>query len=174
MVEFEINFPEELKNLNLAANYVRARKRFLVPAMDKSVAAAREAVSSEVPIGATGEARRSIIGSVHQSPYQTVGRVQTSMRRPNVYIFVMNSGRKPGKRMTDSRKLEPWVQAKGLASAPADVKRIAFLIARSIQRKGTAGLSFFYRALNRVTAKIDSYHQRAVEEITQELGNKNA
>lgn len=171
MIEFEIKFPEELKDLNLAANYSRARKMYLPRAMERSVAAARSAVAAEIPIGATGDAKRSIGATASQSPFQTVGKVQSSMRRPNVYIFVLNAGRPPGKRMADSRKLEPWVQAKGLANSPSEVRRIAYLIARSIQRKGTKGFGFFFRGLERTKNQIDGYHAQAVEDITRELGN---
>lgn len=171
MVEYEITFPENLKNLNLAANYIRARAKHLTTAMERSVSAARRAVAAEIPVGASGDARRSIGSRVVQSPAQTVGKVQSSMRRPNIYIFVLNAGRRPGKRMADSRQLEPWVQRKGLASDPADVKRVAFLIARSIQRKGMRGRSFFWSGLERTKREIDNHHEQAIEAITRELGN---
>lgn len=171
MIEFEIDIPDDLKKLNLAANYERARKQHLVPAMEKSVDAARQAVLPMVPIGATGEARRSIVSNVGQTPYQTIGKVTSSMRRPNVYIYVMNAGRPAGKRKADSRKLEPWVQAKGLASDPTAVKRIAFLIARAIQKKGVKGLSFMWAGLDRVKSRVESYHRQAVEAIARELGH---
>jgi len=169
MVEYEITFPDELKKLNLAANYIRARNRHLPAAMEKSVAAGRAAVAAEVPTGATGEARRSIGSRVVVSPFQVVGKVESSLRRPNVYIYVLNSGRRPGKRMASSTKLEPWVQHRGLASDALSVRRVAYLIARAVQRKGTAGMSFFYRGLQRTKSMIDAYHKQAVEDIIREL-----
>jgi len=169
MVEFEIDIPDKLRKLNLAANYARARSRHLEPAMKKSVSAAHGAVTRLVPIGATGEARRSIASQVLPGPYQIVGKVQSTMRRPDVYIFVLNAGRPPGKRMANSTKLESWVQSKGLASSPARVRQIAFLIARAVQRKGTAGLGIFYNGLERTKRMIDTFHQQAVEAMTREL-----
>lgn len=169
MVEYQIDIPEELTRLNLAANYIRARNRHLPAAMEKSVAAGRAAVAGDVPVGVTGAAQRSIGSRVVVSPFQVVGKVESSLRRPNIYIYVLNSGRRPGKRMASSTELEPWVQHKGLASDPLSVRRIAFLIARAVQKKGTAGRSFFYRALQRTKGMIDAYHRAAVEAITREL-----
>ena len=171
MIEYEIKIPDELIGLNLSANYVRARARHLPPAMEKSVHSAQSAVSSMVPIGASGAAQRSIDTKTAQTPYQTVGKVTSSMRRPNIYIFVMNAGRAPGKKMANSTKLEPWVEAKGLASNPTRVRQIAYLIARAIQKKGMKGLSFMFRGLDRSKNQIEAYHQQAVEAITRELGN---
>ena len=171
MIEYEIDIPEKLRKLNLAANYVRARSRHLEPAMRKSVSVAHAAVTRLVPVGATGEAKRSISSQVLAGPYQIVGKVQSTMRRPNVYIFVLNSGRPPGKRMTNSTKLEPWVQSKGLASSPERVRQIAFLIARAVQRKGTRGLGIFYNGLERTKRMIETIHSQAIEAMTRELGD---
>lgn len=171
MIEFEIKIPDELMRLNLSANYMRARGRHLPAAMEKSVRSARSAVSSIVPVGVTGDAQRSIETKTGQTPYQTIGKVTSSMRRPNVYIFVMNAGRAPGKKMANSTKLEPWVQAKGLASSPIRIRQIAYLIARAIQKKGMRGLSFMFRGLDRSKNQIEAFHRKAVDEITRELQN---
>ncbi len=171
MVEFEIDIPEKLRKLNLAANYMRGRKRHLLPAMDQSVRVTRAAVAPMVPVGTTGEAQRSIESKSAQTPYQTIGKVTSSMRRPNIHVYVMNAGRRPGKKMANSTKLEPWVQAKGLANSPTRVRQIAYLIARAIQKKGTKGLSFMWRGLDRSKNQIESLHRKAIEDITRELGN---
>jgi len=171
MIEFEVKVPDELMGLNLAARYMRARSKYLLPAMQSSVKSARSAVASMVPVGVTGEAQNSIESSAAQLPGRTIGKVTTSMRRPNIYIFVMNAGRRPGKKMANSTRLEPWVQAKGLASSPTRVRQIAYLIAKAIQKKGTAGLSFMWRGLDRSKNQIEALHGKAVEEIVRDLGH---
>ncbi len=173
MVEYDIEIPDELKNLNLAANYIRARKKRLVPAMEKSVSAAKAVVTPLVPVGVTGAARRSIGSTVGQTPYLTIGKITSSMRRPNVYIYVLNAGRPAGKKQPPVNDLVPWVIEKGLASDPVMAKRIAFLIARSIKKKGIKGLSFMWQGLDQVKEKIEAFHQQAIDDIIQDLGENH-
>ncbi len=169
-LEFEITMSEDLKNLNLASAYVAARERNLLPAMDKSATAARRAVTQMIPIGVTGTARSSMISSAGQTSYYTIGKVTSTMRRPNIYIYVMNAGRPAGKKRPPSSQLVPWVQEKGLASSLKEAKRIAFLIARAIQKRGITGISFMWQGLDKSKGQITSLHREAVEAITRELG----
>jgi len=171
MIEYEIDIPEKLRKLNPAAAYIKARNKHLPSAMERSVLAAKSAVLPLVPIGASGEARRSIQSQVLPGPYQIVGKVVSTMRRPNVYIYVLNSGRPAGKKMASSTQLEPWVQAKGLASNPTRVRQIAFLIARAVQRKGIKGYGFFWNGLENTKKMIDSYHKQAIDAIVRDLEN---
>lgn len=174
MVAYEIKIPEKLKTLNIAAAYVRARARYLGEAMDKSVATTKARVQGKIPIGVTGEARSSITTTIVRTPYQMVGKISSSMRRPNVYIFVLNAGVRPGQgKQPPSDRLVPWVVQKGLARDSKDAKKVAYLIARSIKRKGIKSLSFQWRGLSESEAAIDAYHKQAVDAIVQEL-DKNA
>lgn len=169
-LEFTVNISDDLKKLNLAGAYIAARKRNLLPAMEKSATASRRAVTPMIPIGATGAASRSMISSAGQTPYMTIGKVTSSMRRPNIYIYVMNAGRPAGKKRPPSNALVPWVQEKGLASSFKEAQRIAFLIARAIQKRGITGISFMWNGLDKTKGQIESIHRSAVEAIARELG----
>ncbi len=171
MVEYKIDIPDELRNLNLAANYVRARQTYLVPAMDKSIATTKARVKGLVPVGVTGEARSSITTLKVESPYQVVGKITSTMRRPMVYIYVLNAGIRAGQgKQPPSDKLVPWVLKRGLASDLKEAQRVAFAIARSIKKRGMKGLSFQWRGLQDSKDQIEKYHQDAIENITKELG----
>jgi hypothetical protein len=170
MVEFEIKIPDELLALrNLPGRYIRARKAVLVPAMEKSIAAVERTVSPMVPVGATGEARRSIITSVRQTPASTVGKVTSTMRRPNIHVYVINAGRPAGKKQPPTDQLVPWVMAKGLASDARSARSLAFVIGRSIKKKGTKGLSFMWQGLDRAKGQVETIHSQAVTDITREM-----
>lgn len=174
MVAYEIKIPESLKRLNIAAAYVRARAQYLGAAMDKSVATTKARVQGKIPIGVTGQARSSVTTSTIRTPFQMVGKISSSLRRPNVYIFVLNAGVRPGQgKQPPSDKLVPWVVQKGLARDPKEAARVAYLVARSIKRKGITALSFQWRGLSESESAIEAYHRQAVEDIIREL-DKNA
>lgn len=169
MVNFEIKIPDELLALkNLPARYMRARKTVLAPAMDRTVKSVERNVTPLVPVGVTGEARRSIISSTHQTPASTIGKVTSTMRRPNIYIYVLNAGRPAGRKQPPSNQLVPWVLHKGLADARS-ARQVAYLIARAIKQRGVAGLSFMWQGLDRSKAIIEANLARAVEDFTREL-----
>jgi hypothetical protein len=170
MVEYEITIPD-FAGHNLAAAYVQARQHQLIPAMQKSVQAAQTAARGMIPVGATGEARRSVCTSVAQIPAWTIGKVTSTMRRPTIYIYVLNAGRPAGKKQPPVAGLVPWVMAKGLASDGKQAAKVAYLIARSIQRRGKQGLSFQWQGLEHAKPAIDAAHAQAVNNIIQELEN---
>lgn len=168
LVEYDIDL-KELEGLqNLGPRYILARHNHLIPAMDQSTQAADRAVAALVP-SYTGQARSSIQSKVYPGTSTIVGAVRTTLRSPNIYVFVMTYGRNPGKKAPPSRALEGWVVARGLSGDP---KRTAYLVARSIGRKGNRpGLAMFRRALDATRGQIDAYHQQAVDEIVKELDN---
>ncbi len=170
-IEFDVKISDDLKNLNLAGSYIRARQRNLIPAMEQSVKASRLAVAPMIPVGITGNASRSLVTTAGQTPYQTLGKVTSTMRRPNVYIYVMNAGRPAGKKRPPSAALVPWVQSKGLADDLKTAQRIAYLIARAIQKRGVTGVSFMWNGLDKTKGQIEAIHRKAVEAIVRELGN---
>ena len=61
------------------------------------------------------------------------------------YAEVMDLGRRPGRRMPPIKALIPWVQYR-LRVADEMVRSVAFLVARSIARKGIKGRHYFKRA----------------------------
>jgi hypothetical protein len=170
MIEFEIKIPDELLNMNLSAAYIEARKRRLIPAMNRSVEITQANVKGLVP-EFSGAARASLMHTATQSPARTVGKVTTTMRRPNIYIFVLNAGVAPGKKQPPVDSLVSWVMKKGLASDRAKASKVAYVIARSIKRKGLQGRSFMWTGLSKSEGKIEDLHRQAVLDITKDLSH---
>jgi hypothetical protein len=172
MVEYEITAPD-LGAFNLTAKYQLARSKYLTQAVERSVGVMKSAVQSSIPTGATGDAVGSVGSHVYLQPSRIVGRVQSSFRRPTIYIYVLNWGRFPGKKPPPSAQLVPWVLKKGFASDPKSAERVAFVIARSIARKGNRHPPYTRAAFDRVKPQVDAFHQQAVDQIVQELGYVN-
>ena len=71
------------------------------------------------------------------------------------YAAVIHEGRTPGKRPPPSKAIEPWVKKK--MGVPADeVAGVAFVVARSIGKKGTRPTKFLERPLNAAAAGMAS------------------
>jgi hypothetical protein len=173
MPKIDMIVPDELRALKdeLPRRYERGRKKHLVKAMDKAVMIAYRAIRPLVPVGVTGEAQRSIGTRVIQTQSSVVGKVSSSMRRPNVYLYVQNAGRKPGQgKAPRVEQLVRWVKEKGIAVDDKAAQRVAYVIARSIKRKGTSPQRFFWRGWDQVKGQIDQLLAQAVENLTEELG----
>jgi hypothetical protein len=82
---------------------------------------------------------------------------------------VQNYGRLPGKKPPPFQALVPWVLAKGLAAGEKEARRVSFVIARSIGKKGNRRPPFMQQGLDSVKSQIDAFHQQAVEAIVQEM-----
>lgn len=63
------------------------------------------------------------------------------------YGEVMDLGRRPGAKPPPSNKLELWVRRKLGISDAKEIKRVAYVVARSIGKKGIKGHHFFGKAL---------------------------
>lgn len=169
-MEIKTTTTPNLKDLDLAGSYARARAKHLMPAMERSVTIVRSAVRSAVPVGATGAAANSIVSKVYQLPSRVTGKVRSTFTRPLIYIYVLNYGRLPGKKAPPTKALVPWVISKGLASTPKDADRIAYLIARKIKERGNRRpVPFTRAAAAQCEGQVSAIHQRAVEAIVQEL-----
>ena len=151
----------------LAEKYFVARVKYLKPAMDQSVEEVLNEVKGRIP-SVTGSTRASMHSMVIQGTGSTVGKVTTSMRRPDLSPFILNYGRGAGKRQPPGGKLVWWVVAKGLAGYK-DAAQVAFVIARSIAKKGTKGLRFQYGSMEDKKQRIIAIHETAVENIVKDM-----
>lgn len=66
--------------------------------------------------------------------------------------------------------LRLWVQRKGLASDPQEIRSIAFLIARKISRRGTPARFMFKDGLAAARPRVMALFERASRRIAQRLG----
>lgn len=80
------------------------------------------------------------------------------------YAEVMDQGRRPGSRMPPIAAIEGWLRRKG-SNAPA------FLVARSIARRGIAGKRFILGGYEQVRNNVDSHFARAARDIENRWRN---
>jgi hypothetical protein len=88
---------------------------------------------------------------------------------PLVYAPVMEFGRRPGARMPPIDPIQRWVRRKlGLRSSEA--RGVAFVIARSIGRRGIPGAFFFRDAAARSEPALQRIWDGVVARIVAEVG----
>jgi len=99
-------------------------------------------VKEETPLGATKLLRGSIFSEPRGTPIREVLIASTQ-----IYAPIVERGRQPGK-FPPIGPIELWVRRK-LGVDPGQSKGVAFVIARSIARKGTKGAAMFYKGFMR-------------------------
>ena len=99
-------------------------------------------VKEETPLGATKILRGSIFSEPRGTPIREVLVASTQLYAP-----IVERGRQPGK-FPPIGPIELWVRRK-LGIDPGKSKGVAFVIARSIARKGTKGAAMFYKGFVR-------------------------
>jgi hypothetical protein len=160
----EIEGLEELEKLG--SIFATAMKKNLLTAMKKAVAKVEANVVPLVPIGVSGNLRRSIHGKTNTVGSTIIGRVGSTMTR-EIYPEIMEFGRRPG-RMPPPSALERWVQI--VLKVPAEeVKGVAFVVARSIGKKGIKGRAFMRKGWTKSKNSILGYFRKAVDDTVREL-----
>lgn len=131
--------------------------------MELSLGAFHQAVVVETPVN-TGVLRGSIATEITGTPVEMTGMVVT----PLLYGWPVERGRMPGK-MPPVEPIELWVIRK-LGIQPPESENVAFLIARSIGRKGTKGAAMFHKgyeaALPHVRELWDGLPGRIIKRLT--------
>jgi hypothetical protein len=136
-------------------------------AMDASLEEVQSEIEPRIPVGATGGIKKSFGSRIDGTGSRIVGHYGSKMK--HVVPQVLEYGRAPSKTPRSS-KLEAWVQ-KVLGISGPKVKSVAYLIARSIGKKGTKG-KFFMKTGKRITRpKVFAYFEKAVKKIVEALEN---
>jgi hypothetical protein len=176
-MRFITKIPDMSALKDMYKNYERVKNQHFKTAMERAVLVVKGNVQSGIPTGASGSTRSSITSQVISGPGSTVGKggsvvgkVGSSMRSPNISVYVLNAGRKPGGKMPPPGALIKWL---GVGTAGQTLQQTAFLIARSIGRKGTKGLHYFQKGLQASKSSIDALFQEAVNRITEDLASKS-
>ncbi len=156
--------PEQLAKLERVDRIVT---RHSTRAMQQSVVTVVSSVRPNVPVGVSGKLRRSIVSKVSSTIRRVVGSVFSNLASEK-YPSVMEFGRKPGSRMPPPSALERWVRLK-LGVAPGQVASVAFVVARSIARKGIKGRFFMKKGLDASRTRINGFFARAADNIIKDL-----
>jgi hypothetical protein len=171
---------EQLQRLT---QYDQVTNRHMVKAMHEAVTMAEAAIIPKVPVGISGRLKNSIGSQVLETgPGSIIGKVGSSLKDEE-YPKVMEFGRKPGK-MPPVDALVPWVHRKriagsysiktkrrlgGRAQQGSEDRAVAYMIARSIGRKGIKGHFFMKQGYEKVKGKILNKFKKALNEIAKEM-----
>jgi hypothetical protein len=126
-------------------------------AMEASLQFAEGQIAARTPVGVSGNLRK---GLNHQilSPFPNlVGSVGS----PQPYAPVMEEGRRPGAKMPPVDAIKIWVVRK-LGVPPEEADGVAFVIARSIARKGIEGRHMFKEGLEVSEPHINRLFDEAI------------
>ena len=105
-------------------------------------------ITGRTPVN-TGALRQSIQPVIRGRAPSFVGEVGT----PLVYGWPVERGRKPGK-MPPIDAIELWVNRK-LGLEGSEARGVAYLIARTIGRRGTRGEAMFFRGTEASRTRVD-------------------
>lgn len=120
-------------------------------------------VSDEAPVGVSGNLAQSFGGELGGSSggmevtgatvEDLEGRVFSSLP----YAIVMDQGRAPGARMPPPDALIPWVRrVMQVGGSEEEVRAVAFVVARSIGRKGIKGREFMAHGLEKAMPTVEA------------------
>ena len=135
--------------------------RELTVAMEAALQLLEGQVKVRTPVN-IGPLRDSITHSIVSPFPNLVGQVGT----PLVYGIVMEEGRKPGAKMPPVDAIKLWVVRK-LGIPPEDADSVAFLVARSIARKGIEGKHMFREGLEVSEQPINQLFNNAIARSVQ-------
>jgi hypothetical protein len=135
-------------------------------AMESSVKTVEGNVKPHVPVF-QGTLRNSIGSEVQGSAPKIIGIVGSTLSS-EVYPAVMEFGRSAGAKMPPPSALERWVQL--VLQVPAkDAPGVAFVVARSIAKKGIEGKRFMQKGFNESVPRIKDFFARALHRIVLEV-----
>ena len=133
-------------------------------AMQQSVDVVEGQVKGRTPVN-TGQLRNSIATQVKGNMLNMQGLIMS----PLAYAIVMEEGRTPGAKQPPTGPIELWVIRKGIATAGTESRQAAYVIARSIGRKGIKGLFMFREGLKASTATINQIWLKMSQRVAREL-----
>lgn len=179
--EFEVQGLREA--IDKLSGYDEFSTRRLTQAMQQSVTLLESSIKPLTPVF-RGRLRGSIGSEVRGVGSDIEGRVGSTLKDEE-YPAVMEFGRRPGT-MPPIDPLVRWVRLKrlsgvynaktkrrmgGRATQDQQDRATAFVIARSIARKGIVGKRFMQRGYETSQVRIARYFSDAVTALTQDLAN---
>jgi len=123
------------------------------------------AVAGFTPVN-SGALRGSITTAVTGTLANVHGEVVTDI----IYGWPVEEGRKPGK-MPPIDAIQLWVKRK-LGIGGDESRRVAFVIARAIARRGTKGAFMFKQGFEQATPTVVALFRRIVDEAVAAFGRR--
>jgi hypothetical protein len=115
---------------------------------------------------ATGDLEKSITGIVEGTSISIFA---------SEYWYVVNYGRKPGKKMPPIRPIMEWMKIKRIEGATKkQTKSIAWVIAKKIGDEGIPGTNFFWETINSIVPLITKdIEQSYLKDINDQINGNN-
>lgn len=130
--------------------------------MRQSLDVAEAQIASRTPVN-SGTLRAGISTEMHG----TSTNLQGIVLNPVMYALPVEDGRKPGK-MPPVEAIQLWVIRKGIGPR-GDSRSTAFVIARSIGRRGTKGAHMFKNGFDAALPTIKRIWERVPGRIVRRL-----
>lgn len=89
---------------------------------------------------------------------------------PLAYAPVMEFGRRPGQTQPPTAPIALWIERKGIASGD-EAEALAYVIARSIGRRGIEGRKMLTRTLDRLEPVIDEWFRSLPQQVIREFAS---
>jgi hypothetical protein len=163
-LDFKVEGMEEIERAFAQAPQVANAE--MKKAMTRSVVKVQTEVKKGTPVF-MGSLHNSIVTKVEGTGLSTTGTIGSSLT--GIYPSVMELGRRPGSAPPPASALERWVE---IRMHPENVKSVAFLVARSIGRKGIKGHFMFRDGLEKSKAAIIGFFDDCAKAIAAHLGGK--
>lgn len=142
----EISYSIDIENLKkLIAECPQVYAEEALQLLREVVTVLEGRVVEHTPVGVGGEA--GLRGSIASDAYIRAREIVGTVGTPLAYGEVVEHGRTPNQAMPPVDALVPWVRAK-LDVPDDEVRSVAFLVARSIGKKGFKGADMFAKAFN--------------------------
>lgn len=166
-MEYELQgFDEQIAKIDGAEAIIT---RIFNPLMAKSAIHVEGEVKERTPVGVSGDARRSIKSEtipMSSGPILIRSKVGSKIKGPQ--MPTIEHGRKAGARMPPPTALSLWVQ-RVLGITGPQIKRVAFVVARSIGRRGIKGVHMFREGWKAGKPVVNRYMQQGLAEVTEAL-----
>jgi len=140
----------------------------IAAALAESGAVLEKEVGSRTPQGVGGAGsglRASWFSELREGPFKSELVFGSSL----AYAIPVEFGRRPGQRMPPIQALIPWVEKFLTLKEGETVEGVAFVIARSIARKGTFGAHMAYQGAEAALPQIERVFAEHVGEVSAQL-----
>lgn len=179
-----IGLEEQIKKMG---NFGPLLNRHLERGMEAATKFTASKIVPNVPVGVSARLKNSIGSEIRTEGIgSVVGTVGSSLKGEE-YPAVMELGRKPGAKMPPPEALVRWVHVKHLAGTYSIKSRrrqggkkrqadedlqVAFMIARSIARKGIKGKFYMRDGLRAARPSIPRFFKTEMDLMMEELSVK--
>lgn len=162
-----MNLSISIYGLDVIARGLRTAPEFtrqvLTATMTEATLLAQREWQENMPRGASGVTAQSITSDVASTPAGVLGIVGSSQASA---LFV-ELGTRP--HMPPVAAMVPWVKAVLGIADPKEIKRVAFLVARKIARRGTLAQRPMGRAVEATQGQIVAMFEAAAARIANHL-----